>query len=130
MNGAMEAGETVLEAVLRETYEEAGSELLVCPLGTVHISAFHYDDRVRFMLSVAYLLAYDGGPVQPGDDMSGSEYRWWSLEELSSPEVELAIPPGEKWLLARAIELYRLWNKQDGALQPGFNLSIRGKKKK
>jgi 8-oxo-dGTP pyrophosphatase MutT (NUDIX family) len=130
VNGAMEAGETVLEAVLRETYEEAGSDLQVRPLGTVHISAFHYDARVRYMLSIAYLLAYDGGSVQPGDDMRGSEYRWWSLEQLASPDVELIIPPGEKWLLARAVDLYRLWNSQDGSQQPGFNLSVRGKAKK
>ena len=129
VNGAMEAGETVLEAVLRETQEEAGSDLKVRPLGTVHISTFHYDERVRYMLSIAYLLAYEGGEIQPGDDMQGSAHRWWSLEELASPEVEVIIPPGGKWLMGRAIDLYRLWKMDDGAYQPGFDLTVRGKSK-
>ena len=129
VNGAMEAGETVLEAVLRETQEEAGGDIQVRPLGTVHVSTFHYDERVRYMLSIAFLLAYEGGEIQPGDDMQGSEYRWWSLEELASPEVELIIPPGGKWLMARAVDLYRLWIMDDGVHQPGFDLTVRGKAK-
>ena len=127
VNGAMEAGETVLEAALREMYEEAGSSLRVRPLGTVHVSAFHYDERVRYMLSVAYLLAYESGEIQ---HMAGSEYRWWNLDEMASEEVELIIPPGEKWLLARAVDLYRLWSQDDGANQSGFDLTVRGKAKK
>ena len=55
----------------------------VRPLGTVHISSFHYDKHVRYMLSVAYLFVYEGGEILPGDDMEGSEYRWWSLDELA-----------------------------------------------
>ncbi len=129
VNGAMEAGETALEAALRETYEEAGSSLRVRPLGTVHVSAFHYDENVRYMLSVAYLFAFESGEIQPGDDMEGSEYRWWSLAEITSEDVELIIPPGEKWLIARAVDLYRLWRQDDVANQPGFDLSVRGKKK-
>ncbi len=130
VNGAMEAGETALEAALRETYEEAGSSLRVRPLGTVHVSAFHYDENVRYMLSVAYLFAFESGEIQPGDDMEGSEYRWWSLDEMASEAVELIIPPGEKWLLARAVDLYRLWSQDDVANQPGFDLTVRGKTKK
>ena len=127
VNGAMEAGETALEAALRETYEEAGSSIRVRPLGTVHVSAFHYDERVRYMLSVAYLLAYESGEIQPGDDMEGSEFRWWSLDEIASEDVELIIPPGEKWLIARAVDLYRLWSQDDVANQSGFDLTVRGK---
>lgn len=130
INGAMEAEETVLQAVLRETHEEAGADLRVRPLGTVHVSAFHYDENVRYMLSVAYLLAYEGGKIQPGDDMCGSKYRWWSLEELASPEVKLLIPPGEKWLVERAIELYRMWQPNNGSAPSGFDMSVKGKKKK
>ncbi|MGD2158256.1 MAG: NUDIX hydrolase [Anaerolineales bacterium] len=129
VNGAMEAEETVLQAVLREMYEEAGTDLRVRPLGTVHISTFHYDENVRYMLSVGYLLAYEGGDIKPGDDMAGSEYRWWSLEDLASPEVKLLIPPGEKWLVERAVDLYRMWRQEDIANQPGFDLSVRGKTK-
>jgi ADP-ribose pyrophosphatase YjhB (NUDIX family) len=130
ITGAMEADETVLQGVLREVREEAGSDIQVRPLGTVHVSAFHYDERVRFMLSIGYLLAYEGGEVQPGDDMTGSKYRWWSLAELSSPEMKLIVPPGEKWLVERAVKLYRLWNTYDGPVRSGFDLSVRGKTKK
>ena len=129
VNGAMEAEETVLDAMLRETYEEVGSSIQVRPLGTVHVSTFHYDERVRYMLSIAILLAYKGGEIQPGDDMEGSDYRWWSLDEIMSEEVELLIPPGEKWVLARAVDLYRLWSPDDVAKLPGFDLSVRGKNK-
>lgn len=130
INGAMEAGESALEAAVRESYEEAGEDIRFRPLGTVHVATFHYDAKVRYMLSIAYLLAYDGGTIQPGDDMLGSEYRWWSLEELASPDVQLMVPPGGKWLAARAVDLYRLWNEDAGPLRPGFDLDVRGKVKK
>jgi 8-oxo-dGTP pyrophosphatase MutT (NUDIX family) len=129
VNGGMEAGETALAAAIRETYEEVGSGIRVRPLGTVHVSTFHYDERVRCMLSVAYLLAFEGGEIQPGDDMEGSEYRWWSLDDMASEDIELIIPPDEIWLLARAVDLYRLWRQDAAADQPGFDLTIRGKSK-
>jgi len=111
VNGALEAGETVLESALRETYEEAGAEIQVKPLGTVHVRTFHYDENVKYMLSIAYLMAYQGGRIQPGDDMAGSQYRWWGLEDLADEQVKLLIPPDGKWLVARAVELYRMWNQ-------------------
>jgi 8-oxo-dGTP pyrophosphatase MutT (NUDIX family) len=129
VNGAMEAGETALEGALRETYEEVGRCIQVRPLGTVHVSTFHYDERVRFVLSVAYLLAYEGGEIQPGDDMEGCDYRWWSLDEIASEDVELIVPPGEKWILARAVGLYNLWSQDDVVNLPGFDLTVRGKTK-
>jgi len=72
VNRALEAGETIVEGALRETREEAGEEVRVRPLGAVHVSTFHYDEKVRYMLSVGYLMAYEGGKIQPGDDMAGS----------------------------------------------------------
>jgi ADP-ribose pyrophosphatase YjhB (NUDIX family) len=129
VNGAMEAGESALEAALRETHEEAGQSIKVRPLGTVHVSSFHYDDNVRYMLSIAYLLAYEGGEIRPGDDMAGSQYRWWRLDELETEKVKLLIPPGSNWLVTRAVELYRLWGQEDHAHQPGFDMTIRGKVK-
>ena len=52
-------------------------------------------------------MAYEGGQVQPGDDMLGSRFRWWSLEELADEDVEIHVP-SEKWIIERAVELYRL----------------------
>lgn len=109
VNGGLEAGETVLEGALRETREEAGPDIRVRPLGAVHIATFHYDENVRYMLSLGYLMAYEGGEIRPGDDMVGSQYRWWRLDELVEEEAKLLVPPGEKWLLERAVDLYRLW---------------------
>lgn len=120
VNGALEAGETVLEGALRETREEAGAGVRVRPLGTVHVSSFHYDEDVEYVLSLGYLMAYEGGAVEPGDDMAGSAYRWWSVEELENPDVHLVVPAGQKWLLGRAVELYRLWKEQEVELQPAL----------
>jgi 8-oxo-dGTP pyrophosphatase MutT (NUDIX family) len=118
VNGALEAQETVVEGALRETREEAGQEVRVRPLGTVHISTFHYDENVQYMLSVGYLMAYEGGRIQPGDDMAGSRYKWWGLDDLTDEKVKVLVPPDGKWLIERAVELYRMWIGREMELQP------------
>ena len=117
VSGAMEAGETVLEGTLREVREELGNDVRVRPLGTVHAQTFHYDENVQYMIAIYYLLAYEGGEIQPGDDMLGSQYRWWNVDELSHENVKIVVPPGQKWILKRAVELYRLWKEQTCELQ-------------
>lgn len=117
VSGALEAGETVLEGTLREAHEELGGKICVRPLGTIHVQTFHYDEKVQYMIAIYYLLAYEGGEVYPGDDMQGSQYRWWSVAELADENVNLVVPPGQKWILNRAIELYRLWKDQTWELQ-------------
>jgi len=112
ISGALEARETVLDATLREIGEEAGEHLRVRPLGTVHVHTFNFEDRVQYMIGIYSLLAYEGGPVQPGDDMRGSRFRWWSVEELVAENIVLKIPPDGIWILQRAIELYHLWKDQ------------------
>src|SRR5215211_1686533 len=106
-DGALEAGETVSEGTLREAHEELGSEIRVRPLGTIHVQTFHYDENVQYMIAIYYLLAYEGGDVHPGDDMQGSQYRWWSIAELEDEKINIVVPPGQTWILKRAIELYR-----------------------
>ena len=117
VNGGLEAGETVLEGALREAREEAGPEVRLRPLGTIHVSSFHYDEQVQYMLSISYLMAYEGGKVEPGDDMHGSQYRWWRLDELVDGSADVIVPPNPYWLFTRAVELYRLWKDQDRPLQ-------------
>ena len=117
VSGGLEAGETILAGTLREVSEELGSDLRVRPLGTIHVQTFHYDENVQYMIAIYYLLAFEGGEVQPGDDMQGSQYRWWSLAELEDESVKIVVPPGQKWVLKRAIELYRLWKDQTWELQ-------------
>ncbi len=123
INGALEAGETVVEGALRETTEEAGAAVRVRPLGTVHVSTFHYDQHAQYMLSISYLMAYQGGEVQLGDDMQGSQYRWWTLDDLAEAQVQVLIPPHGKWLLQRAVELYRLWKGQEVEIQAALTLT-------
>ena len=109
VKGALEAGETILEGVLRETREEVGPDVRVRPLGTVHALATPIGDDVQ-AIGLFYLMAYEGGQVQPGDDMLGSQFRWWSLEELENESIKVVVP-SEKWITERAIKLYRLWKK-------------------
>jgi 8-oxo-dGTP diphosphatase len=109
VNGAVEARETLLEAALREVREEVGTEVRVRPLGVVHASTFAYDAAVTHMISVAYLMAYEGGAPQPGDDMGGSRVRWANLAEIDSEELRLVPPLDQPWLRQRTIDLFRLW---------------------
>lgn len=118
ISGGLEAEETILDGVLREIAEEAGAEVRVRQLGVIHAQTFHYDENVRYMVGIYYLLAYESGKIVPGDDMAGSAYRWWSLDELEYKSLHLH-PTVIPWLLRRAIDLYRLWkNDPQRPLQP------------
>ena len=117
VSGALEAGETILEGTLREAREELGPDIRLRPLGTIHAQTFHYDENIQYMIAIYYLFAYEGGEICPGDDMQGSQYCWWSVSELENQNVNIVVPPGQKWILNRAIELYRLWKEQTWELQ-------------
>ena len=112
ISGSLEAAETVLDGVLREVQEEAGPQIQVRPLGVVHAHTFHQcDHQVPYMIGIYYLLAYTGGEVQPGDDMRDAQYRWWSIEELTTANVRFH-PSTHLWMLQRAVALYRCWKDQ------------------
>ncbi len=122
VSGALEAGETILEGSLRETSEEIGLDVKVRPLGTVHTYTFHYDNNVQYMISVCYLMEYEGGQIQPGDDMIGSQYRWLSLGEIQAEIEKISVPGKRIWLFKRALGLYRLWKHQSiDLMQLGLN---------
>ena len=106
--GAMERAETVLEAAMRELREEAGPNVRARPLGGIHSYSFAYDDNVQYMICTAYLMAYEGGDIEPGDDMAGSSYRWFTLDEIESEQLRIVVPVGQRWLFRRAVELYRM----------------------
>lgn len=116
--GSVEAGESILDAAIREAHEEVGADANLRPLGTVHTFTFHYEKAVPQMIDVCYLMAYEGGPIETGDDMAGSDYRWWTLGELADDSVEISVPRDQKWLMGRAVDLFRLWKDQDFELQP------------
>jgi 8-oxo-dGTP pyrophosphatase MutT (NUDIX family) len=112
VNGAVDNGETLLEAALREVREEAGPDLRVRPLGVVHASTFAYDARVRRMISVVYLMAHEGGAAVPGDDMRGSRVRWATLDVIESDGLRLLPPLDQAWLRRRTVDLFRLWEPE------------------
>jgi GrpB-like predicted nucleotidyltransferase (UPF0157 family)/8-oxo-dGTP pyrophosphatase MutT (NUDIX family) len=112
VNGAVEEGETLLEAALREVREEAGADLRVRPLGVVHASTFVYDARVRCMISVVYLMAHAGGAPEPGDDMRGSRVNWAALSAIESNGLRLLPPLDQAWLRRRRLDLFRLWEPE------------------
>ena len=120
VSGVMEASETVVDAALRELREEMGETIQARPLGVVHASTFRYDDNARYMISIVYLLAYTGGEITPGDDMSDGGYRWLPLAGLNAERPDVGIPR-EPWLLQRALDLYRLWKGEHVVLQSTLN---------
>jgi 8-oxo-dGTP pyrophosphatase MutT (NUDIX family) len=109
VNGAVEDGETLLDAALREVREEAGAGLRVRPLGVVHASTFSYDVQVARMISVVYLMSHESGAPVPGDDMQGSHARWTAFSAIESEGLRLLAPLDQAWLRRRAVELFRLW---------------------
>lgn len=122
VNGAMDAGDTVISAALRESAEEAGADVRIRPLGVFHAYLFPYDPTLS-MISLLVVAAYEGGEVRPGDDMAGSEVRWWSLAEIDAEQPTIIVPrDGSRWVLGRAVECYRLWKDQhEPPVQPDLN---------
>lgn len=127
VNGAVEAGETLLGAALREVREEAGADVRVRPLGVVHAATFAYDAVVERVISVTYLMAHEGGEPIPGDDMRGSRVTWATCDEIESRALRLVPPLDQAWLRRRTIELFRLWARapdvplQGPLAEPGWN---------
>jgi len=116
VSGALQAEESILDGAMRELCEEMGPAIQARPLGVLHASTFRYDDNAQFMISIAYLMAYEGGDILPGDDMSGGGYRWMTLDDLVSAQTVVGIPR-EGWILRRAVEMHRLWKHEDVELQ-------------
>jgi ADP-ribose pyrophosphatase YjhB (NUDIX family) len=109
VNGGLEAGETLLDGVVREVAEEAGPDVRIRVLGTVHAMTWHYDEQIPHMISTFFVAEYLGGPIEPGDDMVGSEVRWATLEEVRAlVAAGEATVPGELWLFERAFRCFDL----------------------
>jgi ADP-ribose pyrophosphatase YjhB (NUDIX family) len=103
-SGAVEDGETIIEAVRRELTEELGPWCTWHPIATVHTYTIRYDAKTD-LISVVYLVAYDGGNVMPSDDASGSVARWVGRRELKAIRDRINVP-SEPWILERALELW------------------------
>lgn len=113
VNGGLEAGETLLDGALREVAEEAGPDVRIDVVGTVHAWTYRYDDAVPHMLSVAFAATYLGGDVVAGDDMRGCEVRWATLDEVREVAEDdgTALIPEEAWLFERALDLIDRWGR-------------------
>ncbi len=127
VNGGMDANETLLDGAFRETKEEAGADVRVKPLGVFHASSFHYDENVKWMISVCYLCEYLGGDISPGDDMAGSKHIFASIEEMRENKLDIIVPSKDPWLFERALQVYESWKKDDYELQPQLLGPIRNK---
>ena len=105
VGGAVEADETILQAAMREVAEEVGAGVRVRPLGVAHAWTYQYDESIRQMIDVAWVMAYEDGDVVPGSDMAGCEWRWCVPEEVEI--LLMTVPLGTDWLLQRAVDVYR-----------------------
>ena len=114
-SGAVEAHETILEGVIREAGEELGNGVSLKPLGTLHAQTVGF--RAIPLISVAYLLAYEGGVIETGSDMYRARAEWWSLEQLD--RLEIGVPDGQPWLFERAVTLHELWRGEQVDLERG-----------
>ena len=65
------------------------------------------------MISICYLLAYEGGEVRPGSDMTNSEFCWADIADIDSGKIKMGVPRDHAWVLKRAVQLYHLWKNED-----------------
>ena len=124
ISGGMDANETILEGAIREAHEEAGEQIEIRPLGLIHAQSFTYDANIPYMLSMHYLFHFLGGDVVPGDDMIGSEVRWWSLDELAASDI-FYHPSTSYWHLERAVQLWKLWSPEPPKNKQLQNLELK-----
>jgi 8-oxo-dGTP pyrophosphatase MutT (NUDIX family) len=113
----MREGESPVAALLREVSEEAGPDVTVRPVASVHTFLYRFASAIPAMLSLAYVATYLYGEVVPGSDMAMSEFRWASLGEIESGELTLSVP-SQPWLFRRAFAVHALFKAEAVELEP------------
>lgn len=117
INGAVEHGESPLEAFYRETREEAGPRVQMKPVSAFHTFLYRFDSRVPAMFSIAYVATYLGGDIEPGHDMAGSSVRWVALPEIVEGRMNILVP-SQAWLFRRAVMVHSLLKTDEVTLEP------------
>ena len=83
-------------------------------LGTVHAFTLRYDDEVQHLVT-AFVAAYLGGDVDPGDEMAGSAVRWATLDDVQELERSGSLIPEHSSIFERALECFDLWSSRDAS---------------
>jgi 8-oxo-dGTP diphosphatase len=90
--GALELGETLEAAVLREVLEETGLEVETQAIVEVLDKVFIENGRVRYhYVLIDFLCTVQGGALKPGSD--ADDVRWVWHEELNSQGNYGVAPP-------------------------------------
>ncbi len=105
VNGALQAGETVTEALTRELRVQLGEQFQAVYLGVLDTFTFVFDANLPPSIHVCCLLRYQGGDIAPGRAHRGVESRWWEPIEVDS--IDLAVPRARWDLLSKAVEQSR-----------------------
>ena len=98
---------------MRECREEAGSAVVLKPLGAFHSYSYQYDLAIQRLLCLAFLLKYEGGEPAPGDDMQGAEFQWFTLEQILSAQIQVKVPVKYNELFRRAASVFDDWQTQE-----------------
>lgn len=106
--GSIRRGETMADAVERETFEETGITVrTINPFTAIDVIRRDDGGGIRFHYVIVYFLAeYLSGEPVPGDD--ASEAGWFTLDELSG----MNRPAGTMELIRQALESKRSNNPQ------------------
>lgn len=91
--GAVQAGETSLQAVRRETWEETG----ICAEPEDFILLSSFEDSNRHTFTDIYLLCWDGSldqlTMQPGETAAA---KWVGLSEFAQMSEQIAPPDAKR----------------------------------
>ncbi len=105
ISGAMEPGESVPEAMIREIGEEAGPRFVSVYLGVIDTFTFIFDANLPPLVSICCLMRYRGGEIEPSDDAKDADFQWWDLSRID--DIDLIVPKGRWDLLTKAVDLSR-----------------------
>jgi ADP-ribose pyrophosphatase YjhB (NUDIX family) len=105
VNGALQPGETVTEAVTRELREKVSLAFRAVYLCVLDTYTWVFDANLPPAINICVLVRYQGGAIEPGKEVRDAEFRWWDLREVD--QIDLAAPRARWDLLTKAVEMAR-----------------------